>query len=121
MSDTPKNDREMLEYLMRAYDLETHYCQICGNDDDMKDCDSAIVLREYLAEHPHDELAAVTAKRDALKADAERYQFLFFCTDFCVDPLWPVVAWMRDGEDVPKEQIDSAIDAAIAQEARREG
>ena len=51
-----------------------------------------------------------TARQDA--ADAARYRALFTITDFCCDPLWPVVDWMR-GADVSKEEVDAALDAAI--------
>lgn len=43
--------------------------------------------------------------------DAERYRKLFTIQDFCRDPLWPVVEWMRDGDEHDKATIDAALDA----------
>lgn len=45
--------------------------------------------------------------------DATRYRALFTIEDFCRNPLWPVVDWMRDGENVNKPIIDEALDAVI--------
>lgn len=53
--------------------------------------------------------------------DAARYRFLFACKDFCRNPLWPVVEWMRDGREHPKELIDAAIDAAMAEPPSGDG
>lgn len=43
------SDRAMLLELMAAFDMESWQCRICGHAEDTKDCDSAIMLREYLA------------------------------------------------------------------------
>jgi hypothetical protein len=60
------------------------------------------------------DLSDVLTEEDADAAiDAARYRALFTIQDFCRDPLWPVVAWMRDGHDIDKAEIDAALDAAI--------
>lgn len=43
------NDRDMLLYLMQAFDSEVWNCEFCGHAEDCKDMDSAGSLREYLA------------------------------------------------------------------------
>jgi hypothetical protein len=50
--------------------------------------------------------------------DAARYRFLFLEEDWCRDPLWPLVAFFRDGNSIPKAQVDAAIDAALNQGER---
>lgn len=55
--------------------------------------------------------ARLAATDDA--RDAARYRALFAIQDFCRDPLWPVVEWMRDGHDHDKALIDAAIDAVM--------
>lgn len=48
----PTNDRDMLQYLMRAFDVETWQCDRCGHSEDTKTMDSAYALRDYLLAHP---------------------------------------------------------------------
>lgn len=47
-----KTDREMLVYLMNAFDNERHVCNVCGHEESTKDIDSAHFLREHLASYP---------------------------------------------------------------------
>ena len=47
-----RNDRDMLNYKMGAFDSEVHYCARCGHDEATKDMDSASLLRDYLAAAP---------------------------------------------------------------------
>jgi hypothetical protein len=47
----------------------------------------------------------------ALRLDATRYRALFALDNFCRDPLWPVVDWMRGTRDVSKAEVDAALDA----------
>lgn len=44
-----RNDRDMLNYLMGAFDSEINYCVRCGCEEETKDMDSANLLREYLS------------------------------------------------------------------------
>lgn len=44
-----KNDRDMLLYLMQAFDNEMSVCGRCGHEESTSTCDSAGFLREYLA------------------------------------------------------------------------
>ena len=37
-----------LVYLMQMFDMEVHYCEVCGKDDPTADCDSANWLRSFL-------------------------------------------------------------------------
>lgn len=55
-----RNDRDMLNYLMGAFNSEVHYCERCGHDEDTKDMDSASFLREYLAAAPAQAVAVPT-------------------------------------------------------------
>ncbi|MGG5143929.1 hypothetical protein [Alcaligenes ammonioxydans] len=48
----PSGDRAMLESLMRSFDMEVWNCPNCTATEETKDCDSAIMLREYLANNP---------------------------------------------------------------------
>jgi hypothetical protein len=43
------NDREMLNFLMEAFDNEHWECEDCGNTEDCATMDSAIALRNYLS------------------------------------------------------------------------
>jgi len=56
-----RNDRDMLNYLMGAFDSEAHYCERCGHGEDTKDMDSASLLREYLAAAPAQAVAVPMA------------------------------------------------------------
>lgn len=46
------SDREVLQYLMQQFDVETWQCPSCGHAEDTASMDSADYLRKYLAEHP---------------------------------------------------------------------
>ncbi len=48
----PSSDRAMLLELMEAFDMEVWNCPNCTATEETKDCDSAIMLREYLANNP---------------------------------------------------------------------
>lgn len=48
----PSGDRAILLELMAAFDGETWECPQCGHGEGTKDCDSAIMLREYLVNNP---------------------------------------------------------------------
>jgi hypothetical protein len=43
-----RNDREMLNYLMQAFDSEMSVCNRCGDEHSTSTCDSAHFLRDYL-------------------------------------------------------------------------
>lgn len=45
-------DREMLDYLMQAFDSEMGVCERCGHEESTATCDSATFLRDYLAAYP---------------------------------------------------------------------
>lgn len=63
-----RNDRDMLNYLMGAFDREVHSCERCGHGEDTKDMDSASFLREYMAAapaHPAEGVPNVRAKFEA--------------------------------------------------------
>ena len=45
-------DREMLDYLMQAFDNEISVCERCGHSEPTKDMDSAGFLRDYLVAYP---------------------------------------------------------------------
>jgi len=47
----PKTDREMLVYLMQAFDTESWQCPKCGHDEDTATMDSAYLLRDYLSKN----------------------------------------------------------------------
>lgn len=48
----PSSDRAMLLKLMAAFDMEVWNCPNCTAAEETKDCDSAIMLREYLSNNP---------------------------------------------------------------------
>lgn len=43
-----RNDRDMLNYLMQAFDSEMSVCNRCGDEHSTSTCDSAHFLRDYL-------------------------------------------------------------------------
>ena len=45
-----RNDRDMLNYLMQAFDSEMSVCERCHHEESTATCDSAGFLREYLAD-----------------------------------------------------------------------
>ncbi|MEG0040863.1 MAG: hypothetical protein RR775_09925 [Massilia sp.] len=47
-----RNDRDMLNYLMVAFNNEIGNCELCGHSESTKNMDSAGFLREYLAAAP---------------------------------------------------------------------
>lgn len=47
-----RNDRDMLNYLMTAFDNEIANCERCGHAEPTKNMDSASFLRDYLAAAP---------------------------------------------------------------------
>jgi len=47
-----RNDRDMLNYLMTAFDNEIGTCGSCGRSEPTKHMDSADFLRDYLAAAP---------------------------------------------------------------------
>lgn len=51
----PQTDREMLMYLMDAFDSQQWVCDFCTYEESTARMDSALVLREYLAAHPAQE------------------------------------------------------------------
>jgi len=99
MSDTPRTDAEAGYY-------DDSGCWHHRTNGENVDADFARQLER--------ELAAAKGEIERMRADAERYRYLFSCEDFCRDPLWPVVAWMRDGTETRKDVVDAAIDAARA-------
>lgn len=53
-----RNDRDMLNYLMVAFDNEIGTCERCGHSEPTKNMDSASFLRQYLAAVPTERAAA---------------------------------------------------------------
>lgn len=105
MSDTPRTDEAEL---WGAPQYAEHIT--------FEGCDCVVMPpEEYeaLFEHARTlkrELAAVTAERDALRADARRYQWL---RDKAPEK-WATWADERDQDNCDSGEIDAAIDAAIA-------
>jgi hypothetical protein len=52
MEPIASSDREMLLYLMKAFENETWVCDCCGHEEDTATMDSAKLLREYLLVYP---------------------------------------------------------------------
>ena len=69
-----------------------------------------------------DQLEAVIAERDAYKLDAERYQWFARIATLGdsggFDRAEKAFAHFNDADSCTKEELDSAIDAAIAKEAK---
>jgi hypothetical protein len=75
-SPIASNDREMLLYLMQAFDGEAWQCEHCGHHEDTATMDSAGFLRDYLNAHPTPPQQAVAAEPVAWMAvsdDDERH------------------------------------------------
>lgn len=65
------NDRDMLLYLMQAFDNEAWNCPRCGHGEDTKTMDSAMFLREYLAVYGT-QLSSMPPSADQFKAEREK-------------------------------------------------
>ena len=64
-----------------------------------------------------DQLEAVTAERDAYKLDADRYRwFAEIATSGDFDKAEKAFLCFSDAKTCSKEELDAAIDAAIAKE-----
>jgi hypothetical protein len=61
------NDREMLNFLMEAFDNEHWECEDCGNSEDCATMDSAIALRAYLKAKPTDTISVSKGEWEAMK------------------------------------------------------
>lgn len=46
------NDRAMLLELMHGFDNQQSVCERCGHEEELKEFDMALMLREYLKENP---------------------------------------------------------------------
>lgn len=60
MSNDTMTDRQMLEAIMREFDTCTSSCPRCGYEDEIKEMDAAVMLREHLAKQRECEPVAVS-------------------------------------------------------------
>ncbi|MBD8493872.1 hypothetical protein [Pseudomonas syringae] len=79
-----ETDRQALEYLMGQFEVEVCVCDTCGDEKEMKDCDSAYYLRDYLGKPAQDEAPVEGAKMCAAKygpheCSAARAEDSLFC------------------------------------------
>jgi hypothetical protein len=88
------------------------------DDDDMRIMTSADVLASAYDETARKdaEIAALTAERDALRKDAERYRWLRDSSNWSEDGLCPIVA---NGEDtIYGKYLDRSIDERMTKEPK---
>jgi hypothetical protein len=71
------------------------------------ECPLTLLVQYYSGKPAH------LARDAAIANDATRYRALFAAEKFTIEPLWPIADWMRGTRDVPKEEIDTALDAGL--------
>ncbi len=89
-----RNDRDMLNYLMQAFDNEMSVCDRCHHSESTATCDSAGFLREYLAATP------LATPADAGAGDA--------LTDERIEELVPWEQGLSDPYDVYFDRVKFA-------------
>lgn len=104
--DGPRMDADLRRQLVQA---ERHAIHL---GDCLEAKNTRLEAAQGLIRHLEQQLAAVTAERDALRRDAERYQFLKAKNVAAVI----ATAWGLSAKacEYGADQVDAAVDAAIA-------